>query len=78
MGSRALAVAGMLAAFAFGCVSAGAGQPHMQAALEHLRAARAELVQAAPRKGGHRGRAVELVERAIAQVERGIAFDAAH
>lgn len=69
---------GALAAFALGCVSSEGGQPNMRAALDHLRAARAELAQAAPRKGGHRDRAIALVDRAIAQVQRGIEFDARH
>ena len=55
-----------------------ADQPHMQAALEHLRVARHELEVAAPDKGGHRGEAIRLVEEAIVQVERGIEFDRTH
>jgi hypothetical protein len=43
----------------------------MQAALQHLREARASLERAIPNKGGHRERAIELVNRAIAQVEEG-------
>jgi hypothetical protein len=57
-----------------GMSSAFARQPRMDRALEHLRAARAELQAAEPNKGGHRERAIELVERAIAQVEEGIRF----
>jgi pentose-5-phosphate-3-epimerase len=53
--------------------SAFAGQPNMQAALSHLRAARAALERATPNKGGHRERAIELVDRAIEQVQGGIA-----
>jgi hypothetical protein len=51
-----------------------ARQEHMQGALEHLRAARAELQRAEPNKGGHRERALEAVNRAINQVEEGIRF----
>ena len=47
-------------------------QPHMEAALEHLRAARAELEKAEHDKGGHRARAQQLVNDAIKQVEEGI------
>jgi len=50
-----------------------AGQPHMQAALEHLRAARASLEKAERNKGGHRERAIQLVDEAIAQVQEGMA-----
>ena len=57
---------------------ASADQPHMQAALDHLRAARAELDKADQDKGGHRARAIRLVDDAIAQVEKGIHFDRRH
>jgi len=53
-------------------------QPHMRAALEHLRAARAELEQAEHDKGGHRSKAKQLTDQAIAQVEEGIRFDNRH
>jgi hypothetical protein len=53
-------------------------QPHMHAALDDLRAARAELQAAEANKGGHREKALEAVEIAIKQVEDGIAFAAAH
>jgi hypothetical protein len=49
-------------------------QPHMHAALEHLRAARESLEKADPDKGGHRVKAIELVNDAIHQVEEGIAY----
>lgn len=57
---------------------ASADQPHMQAALEHLRAARAELDKADADKGGHRLKAISLVNDAIAQVEKGVGFDRHH
>ncbi len=44
-------------------------EPHMSAAYGHLREAKAELARAAPNKGGHRERALELVNQAIRQVE---------
>jgi len=59
---------------ATGLNSVQADQPHMRAALEHLRAARAELQSAEHNKGGWRVRALEHVNRAIADTERGIAF----
>jgi len=55
-----------------------ADQPHMQAALEHLRAAKAELLRADADKGGHREKAIALVNDAIDQVERGMRFDRHH
>jgi hypothetical protein len=52
--------------------SARAGQPKMQAALSELRAARASLEQGLADKGGHRVKAIGLVNQAIAEVEAGI------
>ena len=74
------------AAFALGILSvlgiqqvmqpAVANQPFMESALADLQDARGNLVSAEPNKGGHRERAIELVDRAIAEVEAGIAFAA--
>jgi hypothetical protein len=66
----------LLAGFFAGRVSAD--QPHMQAALEHLRAAKGELDRADADKGGHRVRALKLVNEAIEQVEKGIGYDRRH
>lgn len=49
-------------------------QEHMHAALDALRTARAELVASEPNKGGHRERAIELVDRAIEQTQAGIDY----
>ena len=64
----------LLSIFALGLNSAFARQPHMERALENLRAARAELQIAEHNKGGWRVRALENVNRAIADTERGMAF----
>ncbi len=53
-------------------------QPHMRAALEALRAAKRHLDLATPDKGGHRVKAIELVNGAITETQAGIAFDATH
>ena len=58
---------------AMGLQSVWADQPNMRAALVHLREAKAALQRAEHNKGGHRGKAVELINRAIAEVEAGIA-----
>ena len=55
-----------------------ADQPHMQRALELLRQARAEIQAASATKGGHRITAVEHINRAIDQVEKGITYDRSH
>ncbi len=51
-----------------------ADQPHMRAALSSLQVAQSELQQAVPDKGGHRVRALELVNQAIVEVQAGIEF----
>lgn len=55
-----------------------AAQPHMRDALKHLRSARNDLNKASSDKGGHRNKALALVNDAIDQVERGIAYDRRH
>ena len=52
-----------------------AAQPQMQSALTNLRQARTNLNRATADKGGHRERAIDLVNQAIDQVEKGIAYD---
>ena len=47
-------------------------QPHMMAALEALKTAKTELEMAEHNKGGHRAKALELVEKAIHQTKKGI------
>ena len=49
-------------------------EPHMAAALEHLRQAEEELERATPNKGGHREKAMDLTKQAQAQVEQGIQY----
>jgi hypothetical protein len=55
-----------------------AAQPHMMNALSALQSARRELVAASPDKGGHRAKAIQLVDAAAAQVKAGMAFSAHH
>ncbi|HSS47727.1 MAG TPA: hypothetical protein VLX28_02160 [Thermoanaerobaculia bacterium] len=66
--------------FLTGCIAGrlSADQPHMQAALEHLRMAKGELEKADEDKGGHRVKAIRLTNDAIGQVEKGIEFDRHH
>ncbi len=49
-------------------------QPHMGETLGFLQQARSELAGATPNKGGHRERALALIDQAIAEVRAGIAF----
>ena len=62
--------------FLIGCATGG--QPHMNMALDELRAARSELDAAAEGKGGHKGRAIALIDEAIVEVQAGIEFANAH
>jgi len=53
-------------------------QPHMRAALDALRTAKRHLDLATPDKGGHRAKAIDLVNSAINETQAGIGFDATH
>jgi len=70
-------VTGLIFGSAIGICSAE-DQPRMRAALEHLREAREQLERAAPDKGGHREKAIELVNHAMEQVQKGIEFGERH
>ena len=50
------------------------GEPHMSAALEHLRQAEEELEKSGHNKGGHREKALGLTKQAESQVEQGIQY----
>lgn len=56
-------------------LAAAEPQPHMRAALMALRNAKNQLEKASHDKGGHRVRAIGLINQAISEVEKGIAFD---
>jgi hypothetical protein len=58
--------------------SVQADQGHMHAALDALRAAQRQLLEASPDKGGHRVKALRLVKDAISEVEKGIEYDRRH
>ena len=68
IGALALAttVSGFFAGFAY------AKQPHMENAIVHLQNAKSELLAATDNKGGHKAKAVELIEQAAAAVRKGI------
>jgi hypothetical protein len=53
-------------------------QPFMEAARADLQKAKSELQLATRDKGGHRAKAVDLVSRAIGQVNAGIQFAKRH
>jgi hypothetical protein len=49
-------------------------QPHMSETITILQSAHAELAKATPNKGGHRERALGLIDQAIGEVRAGMAF----
>ena len=49
-------------------------QPHMAETIALLQSARGELAAATQNKGGHRERALGLIDQAISEVRAGIAF----
>lgn len=67
------------AAFCAGLAAqASADQPYMQEALSELGRAHATLEAGSTDKGGHRVRAIALVQRAEAEVRAGIRYDRMH
>jgi hypothetical protein len=67
------------AALLFAAVTpALADQPHMEEALRHLERARESLQRASSDKGGNRADAIRAVDKAIAEVQRGIEYDRKH
>jgi methylthioribose-1-phosphate isomerase len=64
---------GLLASGVIAMQNAQANQPHMESALQSLENARAQLNEAERDKGGHRTKAVKLINEAIEQVKAGIA-----
>ncbi len=67
-------VLGTAIAASMGIGYAIGAQPHMNETITLLQSARAELAAATPNKGGHRERALGLIDQAIAEVRAGIAF----
>lgn len=53
-------------------------QPAMKAARNNLNKAQNEIRKATSDKGGHRAKAIQLVERAIEEVNKGITYDRRH
>ena len=50
----------------------------MEAAIQHLKQAQAELQKAEHDKGGHRVKAIQLTEQAEREVQAGINYDSQH
>ena len=72
-------VLGALFVMSVGMNAAGADrQPAMRDALGNLKQAANALKNAAHDKGGHRAKALDLTNAAIAEVERGLSYDNQH
>jgi len=69
---------GVAIAASMGIGHAIGAQPHMEASIGLLQSARTELAAATPNKGGHRERALGMIDQAIGEVRAGIAFAATH
>jgi hypothetical protein len=65
---------GVAIAASMGVGYAIGAQPHMNESIAFLQSARGELVASTPNKGGHRERAIGLIDQAIGEVRAGIAF----
>ena len=76
--TKSILCAAALLLAAVAAYAAAPDQPRMQAARADLQAARAQLRSASADKGGHRNRALEQVDAALAQVNAGIRFDRRH
>ena len=72
--SPRIALLGSIFATSVGIGYAIGAQPHMGESLAFLQSARGELQAATPNKGGHRERAIGLIDNAIAEVRAGMAF----
>ena len=68
------ALLGAAFAASMGIGYAVGAQPHMNESVALLQSARGELAAATPNKGGHRERAMGLIDQAIGEVRAGIAF----
>lgn len=67
---------GIALASSLGIGYAIGAQPHMEATIALLQNARSELNAATPNKGGHREKALALIDQAIGEVRLGINFAA--
>ena len=68
--------AGSLIVAAVCSIGAYAAQPRMENGLRALETARAELLAATANKGGHRQKAIQLIDQAIKETKMGIAVGA--
>ena len=70
---RRFVVSGLALALVFTAGVVTGAQPHMVNALGALQTAKSELQAAQANKGGHRLKAIDLVNQAIGEVQAGMA-----
>ena len=75
---QVVAAAAVAVALAMPATAARAEQGNMDRALSSLQDALQSLRAATPNKGGHKETAIQLIEQAIAEVNRGIRFANQH
>lgn len=75
---KAIVIGSLAAAGIFASGLVIGAQSRMYAATEALEHARAELQAAEPNKGGHRERALDLVDRALKETREGIRWAEHH
>lgn len=72
---RSVLALGITLLMTISLLAVSADQPYMKAAKTNLNQAKGNLNKATADKGGHRNKARGLVDEAIEQVNKGIAFD---
>jgi len=75
---RPLTRLAFLTATAFVLSGSALAERHLQAALQNLQAAKAQLEKASGGKGGERLAAIRAIDKAIAEIRSGKAYDKAH
>jgi hypothetical protein len=78
MQTKKVITLGLTLALVFSAGVVIGAQPHMQNALSALQTASNQLQQADNNKGGHRARAISLINQATAEVQAGINFASGH
>jgi hypothetical protein len=75
---KSIAIAAVAFSLGFATQAFADKQPMMQKALKQLEDAKDALQAATADKGGHRAKAIDLVNAAIAETKAGIEFDNKH
>ncbi|MEZ5406305.1 MAG: hypothetical protein R3F23_09155, partial [Verrucomicrobiia bacterium] len=68
----------LVAVLTLTCSTLRADQNHMREAMDALNQAKTHLKAATPDKGGHRVRAIHLIDSAMDEIKAGIQYDREH